>query len=484
MKQKTCLRLDILVLILPFLIITACSKQQNWSQFRGPESNMLPASKNLPEEWGTNKNVKWTYNLDGTGWSSPVVWGNKVIIASTFPEKVNPVPERRPMQGPPPEGGQGGPQPGQMPPPAGGQRPQPDQQGQNPPQGPRPEVIDTSYMNEIYRWQVTCVDLNTGKELWKQIAFHGSPKAGKNPNSTYACETPVTDGTRIYAFFGMHGLYCYDMGGKLLWQKDLGSYKTQNGWGTGSSPVLYKDALYIQFDNEENSFLVAINSATGEEKWRAPREEKTTYSTPYIWKNKVRTELVTCGKIARSYDPETGKLLWKFKAGGEQVIPSPVGDKEHLYLGNAGGREVKATLFAVKAGVEGNITPAEGELKSTGIDWILSDPGLGNGSPLLYEGLIYLIGSKGEINVIDAATGEKVYDKRINGIGACWASPWAFNGKIWFLDENGVTRVFKAGKEFELLPENKLDGKFWASVAITGDDYIFRGVDKLYCVGK
>jgi outer membrane protein assembly factor BamB len=466
MKQKILFRLKPYVFILSLLLITACSRQQNWPQFRGSESNMLPASKNLPEEWSIDKNVKWTYNLDGTGWSSPVIWGNKVFIASTFPEKVNPVPERGPMQGQPPQG----------------QGPQPGQPGQNPQQGPGPQVIDTSYKNEIYKWQVTCVDLNTGKELWKQVAFNGNPKAGKNTNSTYACETPVTDGKKIYAFFGMHGLYCYDVEGKLLWQKDLGTYKTQNGWGTGSSPVLYKDALYIQFDNEENSFIVAFNATTGDEKWRTAREEKTTYSTPYIWKNKARTELVTCGKTARSYDPETGKLLWEFKAGGEQVIPSPVGDQEHLYLGNAGGREVKATLFAVKAGAEGNITPSEGELKSTGIDWILSDPGLGNPSPLLYEGLIYLIGGRGEIAVIDAATGEKVYDKRINGIGACWASPWAYNDKIWFLDENGVTRAFKAGREFELLPENKLEGKFWASVAIAGNDYIFRGVEKLFCV--
>jgi hypothetical protein len=159
-----------------------------------------------------------------------------------------------------------------------------------------------------------------------------------------------------------------------------------------------------------------------------------------------------------------------------------VGNSEYLYLGNAGGREVKGDLFAVKAGAEGDITPAEGSTTSNGIAWKLPDAGMGNGSPLLYNGLIYLIGSRGEINVIDAATGEKVYDKRINGIGACWASPWAYNDKIWFLDENGVTRVFKAGREYELLPENKLDGKFWASVAITGDSYIFRSVETLYCV--
>ncbi len=462
---------------------------------------MLPAAKNLPEEWSIDKNLKWTYDLDGTGWSSPIVWGNKVFIASTYPEKVNPVPERGPMQGPPPEGGQGGgPQPGQMPP--QGQGPQPGQmppqgqglqpgqmlpQGQGPQpgqsvQGPRPEVIDTSYLNEIYRWQVTCIDLTTGKELWKQIAYRGNPKSGKGPQNTYASETPVTDGKKVYVYFGMIGLYCYDMDGKLIWQKDLGSYKTQMGWGTGSSPVLYKDVLYIQVDNEVSSFITAIDAETGNEKWKVAREEKTSYSTPYIWKNKVRTELVTCGKTARSYDPATGTLLWEFKAGSEQTIPSPVGDSDHLYIGNEGGREVKDKLFAVNAKAQGDITPAEGAMTSTGIAWTLPEAGMGNGSPLLYKGLIYLIGGRGDINVIDATTGEKVYNKRINGIGACWASPWAYNDKIYFLDENGVTRVLKAGREFELLPENKLEGKFWASVAITGDAYLFRGVEKLYCV--
>jgi len=385
------------------------------------------------------------------------------------------------MQGSPPEGGQGGPQPGRMPPAAGGQGQQP---GQMAPQGPGPEVIDTSYLNEIYHWQITCVDLNTGKELWKQVAYKGAPGAGKNPQNTYASETPVTDGKRVYAYFGMTGLFCYDMDGKLLWQKDLGTYRTQNGWGTGSSPILYKDLLFIQADNEVNSFITAIDAATGDEKWRVAREEKTSYSTPYIWKNSKRTELVTCGKTARSYDPATGKLLWELDAGGEQTIPSPAGDMEFLYLGNAGGRNISGALFAIKAGVEGDITPAEGEMTSTGVEWKLADAGMGNPSPLLFNGLIYLIGSRGEINVIDAAKGEKVYNKRINGIGACWASPWAFNDKIHFLDENGVTRVFKSGSEFEMLPENKLDDKFWASVAIMGDSYIFRGVKKLYCIAE
>jgi outer membrane protein assembly factor BamB len=463
MRLKSGFRSLAIPAIAIIMAVTSCSKQGNWPQFRGPDGNMALTSANLPEKWDSISGILWTADLDGAGYSSPVVWGNKVFITSAFPEKVNPAPERVPMQGPPPQGGQGGPQPGQGP------------QAVQPPQ---PEKPDTSFKKEIYRWEVKCFDLKTGKELWKQVAYSGAPKAGKNPGSTYACETPVTDGKRVFAYFGMHGIFCYDMNGVLLWEKDFGHYYTQRGWGTGSSPVLFKDVLFIQFDNEENSSIIAINVATGEEKWRIKRDEKTTYSTPYIWKSKIRTELVTCGKTVCSYDPETGKLLWELKAGGEQVIPSPVGNEELLFIGNAAGRETKAKLFAVKAGLDGDIT-------NTGVAWVSEESGLGNPSPLLYKGRLYVIGGKGEIAVLDAATGAMKYQKRINGIGSVWASPWANNNRIYFLDEKGTTRVFKAGDAFEQVAENKLEGtKFWSSVAVAGNAYIFKGGEKLYYVRK
>jgi outer membrane protein assembly factor BamB len=410
---------------------------------------MLTIAKNLPEEWRTNKNIAWTYKLDGIGWSSPIIWSNKVFITSTFPEKVAPVHERGPMPGPGPEGN------------------------------------DTTFKQDIYRWELTCVDLNTGKELWKQVAYHGNPKVSKQPMNTYASETPVTDGKRVYAYFGMTGLFCYDMNGNQLWQKDLGAYNTQGGWGTGSSPVISNGILYMQIDNEVNSFIIALDAATGEEKWRTQRDEKTNYSTPYIWKNNIRTEIVTCGKTARSYNPVTGKLLWELKTGGEQTIPSPVGDENNIYLGNAGGQEIKGNLYAIKAGAEGNISPKEGDTISSGVVWIFPDPDLGNTSPLLYKGLIYIISSRGgEIKCINAENGSLVYKDRISGLAAVWASLWAYNDKIWFFDEKGITRSFKAGEEIEMVTENKLDGKFWSSVAITGDAYVFKGVEALYCVKK
>ncbi|RPH71222.1 hypothetical protein EHM76_06270 [bacterium] len=224
---------------------------------------------------------------------------------------------------------------------------------------------------------------------------------------------------------------------------------------------------------------------TGEEKWRVSREEKTNYSTPYIWKNKVRTELIAGGKSARSYDPATGKLLWELKAGGETTIPSATGDEDQLYIGNTGGQNAKSNLFAVRAGAEGDITPEDSLKTGEWLSWIFRDAALGNSSPLLYNGNLYVIGSRGgEVKCINTTNGNLVYKERISGTAAVWASPWAFNDKIWFFDEKGITRSFSAGEKFGLVDENRLDGKFWASVAITSDAYVFRGVEAIFCVKK
>ncbi len=456
-----------------FIILSSCSPKQNWPQFRGPDGNMLSSSTNLPEEWDTVKNVAWTYKLDGAGWSSPIVWENKIFITSCFPEKVTPVPERGPQQGPPPPPVQGAPQ-------TGAQAPRP---GQGQPGAPPQEDNDTTFKQDVYRWEVICIDLNTGKELWKQVAFHGNPRVKKHQMNNYATETPATDGERVFAYFGNIGLFCYDIGGRPLWNKDFGAYKVLNGWGTGSSPVIYNGMIYIQSDNEENSFIAGLDAVSGEEKWRALRDEKTNYSTPYIWKNKIRTELVAGGKSVTSYDPGTGKPLWTMKAGGEMSIPSPSGDENMLYIGNTGGQNTKSNLFAVLAGAEGDITPPDSLSTGKSVAWIFRDAGLGNSSPLLFNGFIYIIASRGgEIKCIKASDGSLVYKERVSGLGAVWASPWVYNDKVWFFDEKGITRSITAGDKFELINDNRLNDKTWASVAITGNGYIFKGVEKLYLV--
>lgn len=438
------------------ILITSCSllvysfvpSPSNWPQFRGLGNNMIATGTNYPTEWNDSLNVLWKADLTGEGWSSPIVTGDKIFITSTFLEKAAPTPGVQ--QGPPP-----------------------------------PQVEDNGYKQEVYRWELTCFDLKSGKELWKQVAHHGNPAIKKHGQSTYACETPVTDGKRVFAYFGMTGVYCYDLDGKLLWKKDMAAFNTQNDWGTGSSPVLYKDVLYIQDDNEENSFLIALDAATGNEKWKINRDEKTNYSTPVIWENNYGNELVTTGKSARSYDPETGSLIWELKMADGNAIPSPVYDKEHIYLGKPGGPGKPGTLFSVKAGAKGNITPADSALVSSGVEWTLRETEIANPSPLLFNGFLYMLGSRGgEIYCLDAATGAQVYKEKVDKVGACWSSPWIQGDKIFFYDEKGTTQVIKAGKEFKVLSQNTLNDKFWASVAITNDAYIFRGVKKLYCVKK
>lgn len=430
------------LIIMTALTISSCTT--NWPQFRGTDQNMVVKGKNLPEHWNDSTNIRWIANIEANSWSSPVVWGNKVFIASAVPVKVAAAPD--PQQG---------------------------DQGE-----------DLSYLNDIYRWQLSCVDLESGEELWKQVAFEGNPRIKKHRAHNYAGETPVTDGKHIYVYFGMTGVYCFDLDGNLVWEEDPGAYETLNGWGTGSSPVLHQGKLFIQVDNEENSFLVALNAASGEEIWTVTRDEKTNYSTPLIWKNAVGTELVTGGSKFRSYDPETGEILWELKVGGHYNIPSPVADRDFLYLGNKAYRDTPGSLQCIRAGASGDITPAEGETTSSGVVWTITDAPTGSPSPLLHKGLIYQISDRGgQVNCLDASTGEEIYEEKIDGVGACWASPWIFEDKVYFTDEKGVTQVFRAGKDFELLHENSLDGKFWSSVAVAGDVYLLKGLEKLYCIG-
>jgi outer membrane protein assembly factor BamB len=242
--------------------------------------------------------------------------------------------------------------------------------------------------------------------------------------------------------------------------------------------------VYVQIDNEVNSFLVALDAVTGNEKWRVSREETTSYSTPFIWKNKLRTELITCALTVRSYDPDNGKLLWEMKLPGERSIPSPSAMEDMLFVGCPGGNKTKASLYAVKPGATGDISLMNGTSSNEFITWSIQDAPTGNPSPLLYNGYLYIVSSRGgEFSCIDASSGALVYKKKIDGVQACWSSPWVVNGIINFYDERGITRQVKAGPQFELLPDqNKLSDKFWASIAVQDDKYVFKGVKKLYCI--
>jgi outer membrane protein assembly factor BamB len=276
------------------------------------------------------------------------------------------------------------------------------------------------------------------------------------------------------------------------------------GFGTSSSPVLDGDKLFLQIDNEEKSFLIALNKKTGEEVWKKDRSERTVWSSPIIWKNKERTELVTVGQKLRSYDPATGKVFWELSLGGGRFSASPVADAEQLYFGvggMGGGGGGKGgfgppgggkggfgggggSLFAVKAGASGDITPKSGETSSAGVAWSQPKAGAAMSSPLVYQGYVYILEQNGgAISCYDAKTGKPAYQKeRIDGAKAFWASPWAYDGKIFCLDDGGNTHVLKAGPKLEVIGKNSLNDQFWASPAIAGGTLILRGVSNVYAI--
>nr|MBA3481292.1 PQQ-binding-like beta-propeller repeat protein [Pirellulales bacterium] len=299
----------------------------DWAQFRGAHGDgVADADKTarLPTEWAPDKHIAWEQKIPGVGWSQPVVWGDRIFLTTAIADD------------------QPKPDPAQMGPGVGGfagffskfEPPETD-----------------------YRWLVLCLDAATGEIEWEKTAREGRPRMHIHPNNTFASETPATDGERLIAHFGMTGLYCYDLAGELLWSKELEAHPTQFGWGTGSSPVIFGDLVYLQCDNDEASAIIAYDKRTGDEAWRVERDENSNWATPYVWRNKHRTELVTAGGTAmRSYDPKTGKLLWEIEGAG-RTASTPVSDDERLYFDSydrlTGSNGV---VIAIRPGAEGKIS--------------------------------------------------------------------------------------------------------------------------------
>lgn len=409
---------------------------QDWPQFRGPDSNGLTGEVESPVEWGIQKNLAWKVRIPGRGWSSPVVSGDRVFVTTAVQEQA-------------------------------------------------PQTADRRVKGGVYRWEVHCLDLVSGKTLWTRVAASGEPRISTHQGNTYASETPVTDGRRVYAYFGMTGLFAYDFDGTLAWKKDLGVYPMEADWGTSSSPLIHEGTLYLQVDNTGDSFLVALDADSGDEVWRVARDEGSNWSSPIIWKNAKRTELVASGQTVRSYDSATGELLWELGIGGGRCSSSPTGDDERLYVGSEERDDGGGILFAVRAGASGDITPKDGATASDGVLWSREKAGPPMASPLAYRGLVYVLKRRnGIVTAYDAKTGEQAYKQRLEGAPGFWASPWASDGRVFCLDDTGTTHVLRSGPEFEVLARNPIDEQSWATPAVTPGGLVLRGIEHLYCVRR
>ncbi len=416
-------------------------------------SGRLPAAdaKVLPpDHWSSTENIVWKTDLPGLGWSSPIVWGNRIFLTTCINTGETPEPRK----------------------------------------GLYLEDVDANKYpkpKDKHQWKVYCLDLNTGSVLWDRVAHEAIPPKPHHIKNTLASETAATDGERVYAYFGNCGLFCYDLNGELVWSKLLPAAETQYGWGTASSPIVYEDRLYVVNDNEEKSYLLVLDKKTGEEIFRVEREEKTNYATPFIWKNALRTELITSGiGYTRSYDLD-GKLLWQIKGKSILALPTPFEKYGNLYL--AAGHIVwgKNPVYVVKPGASGDISLDEKETKSEYIVWSSDKLGPYHPTPLIVDDVYYFLYDRGFMASVDPKTGEEIAKrKRIPNGRAFTSSPWSYGGKLFFLNEDGVTFVVDAKPELEILHTNKLadDDMCMATPVIVGDKLLIRTAKRIYCVGQ
>lgn len=441
------------LIVLGFLFVLLSSAglgaeaSANWPQFRGPGSLGVAENPNLPDRWSTNENVAWKVDIAGRGWSSPIAWRDRVLVTTVVSDGEMEQPKKGLYFG-----------------------------------GERKEIP-----KDTHHWLVLCLDLHSGRELWRQEAHSGTPPNRLHVKNTYASETPVTDGERVYAYFSNVGLFCYDMAGKRLWSTNWPPVKTRYGWGSAASPVLHRNRLFIVNDNDENSFVVALDAKTGRQLWRVERDEKSNWATPYIWQNDKRTELITSGtKKVRSYDLD-GNLLWEFGGMSSIVIPTPFSSFGLLYVGSGYVGDKVRPVFAIKPGAAGDISLKPGEAANDFIAWYQPTAAPYNPSPLVYGDYFYVLFDFGFLSCHDALTGKEIYDKqriRPEAATSFTASPWAANGKIFALSEDGDTFVFQAGPEYKLLRKNSLEEMCMATPAIAGDRLLIRTFSKLYCLRK
>jgi len=418
------------------LLSSAAPGQDNWPQFRGPTASAVSTNSGLPDTWSAADRVAWKTQIPGRGWSSPIVWGGRIFITTAIKEGGEHEPVKKGLY-------------------LGGDRPAP---------------------SDVHRWMVYCLDLDTGKVVWEKEVHRGVPQHGYHLKNSPASETPVTDGERVYAYFGNVGMFCFDFEGKLLWSKRWESVPTRFGWGTAASPVLHGNRIYVLNDNDKQSFLVALDARTGEQVWRVERDEKSNWATPFVWENAKRTEIITPGTgRVRSYGLD-GQRLWELGGMSPITIPTPLAAHGLLYVTSGYVGDRRKPLFAIRPGAAGDISLEEGRVSNEYVAWCQKEAGPYNPSPIVYGDYLYVLYDMGLLACYNAKTGEEVYGKRrIEAKARAFtASPWAYGGKIFCLSEDGDTFVIRAGPAFELLGKNSLGELCMATPAIVRDGLIIR----------
>jgi outer membrane protein assembly factor BamB len=425
---------------------------ENWPSFRGVNASGLTENQDLPLEWDakTGKNIKWSYETQGLGLSSPIIWEDRVFITTAIDQVADDSSLKVGLYG---------------------------------------DVVSVQNENP-HAWEVICLDRNTGKEIWRKEAFRGVPKIKRHPKSSHASSTAATDGKHVVAFFGSEGLYCYDFDGNLLWKRDFGvldsSWYTmpEAQWEFGSSPIIQDGKLIIQVDVQKDSFIAALDVETGDTIWKTERDEIPTWSSPTVHVGSVRAQVIVNGyKHIGSYDFETGEPIWWLKGGGDIPIPTPVVGFGNVYITSSHGR--MRPIYAIKLDAVGDVTPQDEENLNEHVAWFYQRKGAYMPTPLIYGDYFYVCRINGILLCYDARTGEEIYKQRVGSMqGAFTASPVAADGKLYLADEYGIVHVVEAGPEYKLLQSNNLHESCLASPAISGKMLFVRTIGHLFAIGK
>ena len=444
----------ILISFLLAVVINDASCQVNpdrqWTSYRGKFSSGVLDNANLPESIDILNmiNVRWKREIPGLGLSSPVIWDNKIFITSAI--------------------------------------------GQADKAGFKPGIygdITPVKDSSVHEWKVFCIDKNTGKTLWERTSFKGIPRMKRHPKSTHANTSVATDGKYVVAFFGSEGLFCYDMKGNLVWQKNFGLLRSvffavnSAEWEFASSPVIYKGVFIVQCDVLENSFVAAYNVKTGKELWKTQRDEYPGWCTPNIYTNAGKTYVALNGyKNRGGYDFETGKEVWKMSGGGDIQIPTPIVGNDLIYFNSAHGRY--SPIIAVKTNAAGDITLKETETSNEYIKWSLPRGGSYMHTLLLYKNHLYNVNWNGALICLDPLTGKEIFNAKLGNTKSFIASPVASDGRIYIVDEEGTIYIVQDGDTFKLLAEIPMNDTCLTAPAITDGMIIFRTQKYLVGVGE
>ncbi len=441
-----------------------------WPQFRGPNSNPIAANARLAERWSKTENVEWSREIPGRGWSSPIVTGGKVYVTTVTTE-------------------------GKSKPPQIGTEYSNEYVAELMKQKlPMDQVIakvterDIELPKEVMlHYILYCLNLKSGKVEWQKEFYKGQPPGGRHRKNSFVSETPVTDGKFIYVYVANLGLWAFDLKGKQAWTTPLEANPIYLEFGTGSSPALAGNLLVIVNDNEKQQYIAAFNKQTGKQVWRTNRDigaksqpvQRSGWATPFVWRNALRTEIVAIGPgEVISYDL-MGKELWRMSGMSATPVPMPFAYDGLLHINGGRGRP----LFALRPGAKGDISLGKDQTSNEYIVWSQARAGTYLPSSLAYDGAVYSLTETGILSRFDAKTGKQTYKTRIDPAATAFTtSPWAYNGKLFCLSEEGQTFVIGTGEEFKLLHVNTLDDFTLASPALVGERLLIRTERRLYSI--